>query len=173
MARGLSPLKVEAQGLMSALKDLASATRRNHGVRCRLICARPVLVEDVARATHLYRIAQEAVHNAIQHGRARSIRIALSASDGLVRLRIEDDGRGVRRSARQAKGMGLASMTSRARSLGGRFDIRNRAEGGVSVSCEAPLVPSHLPDPGPPSSSPARRPATARRVRRAPRVTQG
>jgi PAS domain S-box-containing protein len=173
VARGLSPLKVEAQGLMSALKDLASATRRNHGVRCRLICSRPVLVEDVARATHLYRIAQEAVHNAIRHGRAKSIRIALAASDGLVRLRIEDDGRGVRRSARQGKGMGLASMTSRARSLGGRFDIRNRAEGGVSVSCVAPLIPAPLPESKPAVSAPHRRRPAARRGPTAPRITQG
>jgi PAS domain S-box-containing protein len=171
VARGLSPLNVEAQGLMSALKDLASATRRNHGVRCRLICSRPVLVEDVSRATHLYRIAQEAVHNAIRHGRAGSIRIALAASDGVVRLRIEDDGRGVRRSARQGKGIGLASMTSRARSLGGRFDIRNRPEGGVSVSCEAPLAPAPLPESRPHAATPVRRPAT-RRGRGAPRVTQ-
>jgi signal transduction histidine kinase len=171
VARGLSPLNVEAQGLMSALKDLASATRRNHGVRCRLICSRPVLVEDVSRATHLYRIAQEAVHNAIRHGRAGSIRIALAASDGMVRLRIEDDGRGVRRSARQGKGIGLASMTSRARSLGGRFDIRNRPEGGVSVSCEAPLAPAPLPESRPHAATPVRRPAT-RRGRGVPRVTQ-
>jgi signal transduction histidine kinase len=163
---------VEAQGLMSALKDLASATRRNHGVHCRLICSRPVVMEDVARATHLYRIAQEAVHNAIRHGRAGSIRIALAASDGLVRLRIEDDGRGVPRSTRQAKGMGLASMTSRARSLGGRFDIGNRARGGTIVTCEAPLAPAPLPESRPQAASPARRPAPKRR-RGPPRITPG
>jgi PAS domain S-box-containing protein len=171
VARGLSPLKVEAQGLMSALKDLASATSRNHGVRCRLICSRPVLVEDLARATHLYRIAQEAVHNAIRHGRAKSIRIGLAASDGLVRLQIEDDGRGVRRSARQGKGMGLASMTSRARSLGGRFDIRNRARGGVIVICEAPLVPAPLPESKPARTTPRRRRPVARRGRSTSRVS--
>jgi signal transduction histidine kinase len=149
---------------MSALKDLASATSLNHGVRCRLICSRPVLVDDVARATHLYRIAQEAVHNAIRHGKARSIRIGLAAPDGMVRLSIEDDGRGVRRSARRGKGMGLASMSSRARSLGGRFDIRNRDEGGVIVTCEAPLAPAPLPESKPPSASPGKKKRAGQRV---------
>jgi len=140
LARGLSPLNVEARGLRAALKDLAAATRTSRGVNCRVTCPEAVLRGDVTRATHIYRIVQEAVNNAIRHGRARSIRIVMRATRRHLRLTIEDNGRGVARRPRRSDGMGLGSMRYRAHAMGGSFEIRRRPSGGTVVTCIAPLA---------------------------------
>jgi PAS domain S-box-containing protein len=140
IARGLSPLNVEAHRLRSALRDLAAATRTSRGVTCRVTCPDALLRDDVTRATHIYRIVQEAVNNAIRHGKARTIRITLRATRRHLRLTIEDDGRGVARRPRRSNGMGLGSMRYRAHAMGGSFDIRRRPSAGTVVTCIAPLA---------------------------------
>jgi PAS domain S-box-containing protein len=140
MARGLSPLNVQAHGLRAALRELAAATRTSRGVNCRVACPDTLLRGDVTRATHIYRIVQEALNNAIRHGKARTIHIALRATRRHLRLTIEDDGRGVARRPRHSNGMGLGSMRYRAHAMGGSFDIRRRPSGGTVVTCIAPLL---------------------------------
>jgi len=140
LARGLSPLNLEGRGLRAALKDLAAAARASHGVTCRVTCPDTLLRDDVTRATHVYRIVQEAVNNAVRHGRARTIRVALRATRRHLRLTIEDNGRGVARRPRRSSGMGLDSMRYRAHAMGGSFDIRRRPSGGTMVTCVATLA---------------------------------
>src|SRR5262249_29985908 len=70
LSHSLAPVPLEGEGLMRALTELAASTSRIPGVRCRFVCAQPVCVQDPAIATHLYRIAQEAVNNALKHGHA-------------------------------------------------------------------------------------------------------
>jgi signal transduction histidine kinase len=77
LARGLSPVQLESNGLMWALEELASTTEQLFKIRCRFDCGEPVLIQDNAIATHLYRIAQEAIHNAIKHGHATNVSITL------------------------------------------------------------------------------------------------
>src|SRR5262249_12368926 len=77
LARGLHPVEMEASGLMASLDHLADKTRELFKIDCRFECRNGVLVQDVVMATHLYRIAQEAINNAIKHGRASQIRIEL------------------------------------------------------------------------------------------------
>ena len=73
LARGLSPLEMESTGLMAALSELASNTQQHFSIRCVFEVSRSVMLDDAAAATHLYRIAQEAISNAIKHGKpARS-----------------------------------------------------------------------------------------------------
>jgi PAS domain S-box-containing protein len=79
LARGLSPVMLEADGLMNALQELAISTQKAFNVSCSLNCPKPVLIHDNDVATHLYRIAQEAVQNAVRHGKAMSIVINLQA----------------------------------------------------------------------------------------------
>jgi len=140
MARGLAPLNVEARGLRSALKDLAAAVRTNRKVKCSVTCPGGLLRGDVTRATHIYRIVQEAVNNAVRHGRARAIQIVVRTSRRHMRLTIEDNGRGVTPRLRPSKGMGLGSMRYRANALGGSFAIARRPSGGTVVTCIAPLA---------------------------------
>jgi PAS domain S-box-containing protein len=140
MARGLSPINLEDRGLRAALKDLATAVRTCSGVHCRLQCDHGLFRDDATRAAHVYRIVQEAVGNAIRHGKARNIKISLRAVRRTLRLSIEDDGKGVPNRPRRSRGMGLGSMQYRAHAMGGSFEIRRRPRGGTAVVCLLPLL---------------------------------
>jgi signal transduction histidine kinase len=93
----------------------------------------------VNSATHLYYIAQEAVNNAIKHGHASRILVALSAGEGEGTLVVEDDGRGILNSAAGHSGMGLRIMSYRANMIGGGSEIERSADGGTMVTVRFPL----------------------------------
>jgi PAS domain S-box-containing protein len=140
LARGLSPVNLERGGLQDALEGLAMHAVELYGVRVvfthRLKGARPLSAE---LANHLYRIAQEAVRNAVRHGKARSIRLHLSSVRAKVRLAITDDGTGLPAAAMDATGMGLKIMRYRARMLGGEVHFERGESGGTRVVCECPI----------------------------------
>jgi two-component system, LuxR family, sensor kinase FixL len=139
LARGLSPVTIESEGLMSALLELATNTEKIFHVQCRCDFDDPVVIRDHSVATHMFRIAQEAVSNAIKHGQARRIVIALRQSVGRITLTITDNGNGLRKpSANQKKGMGLRIMQSRASMIGGTMAVESNPKGGVSVTCAIP-----------------------------------
>lgn len=96
------------------------------------------MINDVSVATHLYLIAREALNNAMKHGKARQLVLRLSASDGEGMLSIRDNGVGLAEIP-MTIGMGLNIMNYRARMVGGSLDVRNRADGGVTVCCTFPL----------------------------------
>ena len=107
-----------------ALEELAAATRDRFKIRCRFASEGPVAVESSVMATHLYRIAQEAVSNAVKHSRARSIAIRLRARAGMLELSVADDGVGLSAARRkESTGMGLHIMDYRARTIGGTLQI--------------------------------------------------
>ena len=114
LARGLHPVEPEQNGLMVALESLAARTKYLFQVRCHFTCRRPVLVEDNTVATHLYRIAQEAVTNAIKHGKPGRIEISLTETPGRINLAVKDDGSGMPARPRKKAGMGLRIMRYRA-----------------------------------------------------------
>ena len=91
LLRGLSPVSLEAEGLMVALKELTEAPGDLFGNSCRFHCTTPVAVPDNVIATHLYRIAQEAISNAARHGRAKSIVVALDRTTDGIQLSIRDE----------------------------------------------------------------------------------
>ena len=140
VARGLNSVGRSGDGLMEALEDFAVSTNELFKISCRFECPLPVLINDVHAAEHLYRIAQEAVGNAIKHGRAKNIEIRLDASKGGKRLRIIDDGQGRPPFYANGKGMGLRIMSYRADRLGATFSIRRREPTGTIVNCYLPLV---------------------------------
>ncbi|PYK58608.1 MAG: histidine kinase [Verrucomicrobia bacterium] len=135
LARGLSPVDVESNGLMSALQELASNTEKLFHVACRFECPQPVLVRDHASATHLYRIAQEAINNAIKHGKAREITVRLTARSNQANLTVTDDGRGFVVKPEQTSGMGLRIMKYRAGMIGATLEIRRANGRGMLVAC--------------------------------------
>ena len=140
MAKGLHPVELQADGLMRALEEFTSTTAELFGVICRFECPMPVLIHSPATATHLYRIAQEAVGNAIKHGQARSITVALEETEEGIRLSISDDGKGLAKGAADGKGMGLRIMADRAKMIGGRFSVQAHRPRGVELSCLIPQV---------------------------------
>lgn len=136
LARGLSPVGLEANGLMSALQELAVTVRDIFRVSGTFYSPRPVLIPDNDFATHLFRIAQEAVSNAVKHSGAASIQIELSMSNGQVVLTVADNGRGIK--AKSDGGMGLRIMDYRATIIGGRISIQSASGKGTKVICSAP-----------------------------------
>ena len=137
LARGLSPVTLESEGLMSALEELAADTGKMFQVACVFECESPVLVHDHAAATQLYRIAQEAVSNAIKHGKARRIVISLQWVGEQNVLAIKDDGVGLPNFVPKT-GMGLRIMQYRAGMIGGAAMVQRDLDGGTSVVCSAP-----------------------------------
>ena len=135
LARGLYPVHLEADGLMTALQELAAQTQSLFNIRCRFVCEEPILIYDVSVATHLYRIAQEALNNAVRHGKPKSIEIALHEDGGAVELRIADDGAGIDADAGAKQGLGLSIMQYRARMIDGTLHIGRGAAAGTVVSC--------------------------------------
>jgi PAS domain S-box-containing protein len=135
LARGLSPVRLEAEGLADALRELAAGTRKVFGCDCRFHCEPPVLVPDHTVAIHLYRIAQEAVSNALKHGQARRIEIGLTAKGRAVILAVEDNGTGLPRKLPKRKGMGLRIMRYRAEVIGGAVLVEPYPGGGTRVAC--------------------------------------
>ena len=125
LARGLQPVIPEPNGLMSALEGLAAHVSDLFKISCQFECPRPVLIENNATATHLYRIAQEAVTNAIKHGRARGIKIELSSTSKQVILTISDDGTGFKPGAKGENGLGLRIEPSR-RYIGCNLDDKKQ-----------------------------------------------
>lgn len=145
LARGLHPVAPEANGLMSALEDLATRVSDLFKVSCHFACAQPVLIEDNTVATHLYRIAQEAVNNSLKHGKAQQIIIGLSSTSERIILAVNDDGVGFKRSERRSKGLGLRIMNHRASMIGGNFAVQKKAGGGTVAVCNVPT--NHGPTP--------------------------
>jgi signal transduction histidine kinase len=139
LARGLSPVMLEADGLMPALQQLADNTDKLFNVPCQLCSDASVRVADNAVAIHLYRIAQEAVSNAIKHGRARQICIRLADANDKVTLLIEDNGAGFTHRNAHRAGMGLQIMHYRAGMIGGNLTVDSHTGEGTRITCSFPV----------------------------------
>ncbi len=139
LARGLFPVEPEATGLMHALRALGVTVTNIYQRDCRFVCPKPVLIYDNPTATHLFRIAQEAVNNAIRHGNATRIVISLSVKDEAVALRVRDNGQGFPEPLPEARGMGLEIMKHRANVIGGRLSCTPIRRGGTVLACVLPV----------------------------------
>ena len=139
LAQGLYALDMQSEDLASSLKRLAHDTEKTIHVRCLVMAEAGVRVVDEASATHLYRIAREAVMNAVKHGKCKNIRIYLERKNGREAvLRIENDGnRFLKRSHR--KGLGLRIMHSRAAMLNASLEIAPGPRAGAVVTCVFPF----------------------------------
>ena len=135
LARGLQPVRLEAGGLMDALREFADNTSRLFGIACVFQCKNQVLIADNVTASHVYHIAQEAVNNAFRHGKAGNIIIDLDIDVDEVTLRITDDGRGMPQDITDSKGIGMRTMNYRAAMIGGVLEIQSDRQEGTSVIC--------------------------------------
>jgi PAS domain S-box-containing protein len=141
LARGLSAGGLAQMGLAAALEALAANVEALHPVRCAFACDRHFPRLDPAVEAHLYRIAQEAVSNAVAHGRGSRISVSLRLGDGEASLRIRDNGVGIPRGAAGVAGMGLDTMDYRARLILARLQVRRTAPRGTLVACTFPVTP--------------------------------
>jgi signal transduction histidine kinase len=145
IARGLQPVEPETNGLMAGLDHFAASASDLYRLDCRFVCPEPVLIGEHVVATHLFRIAQEAVANAFRHGSARKIEIRLDRRAGRIELHISDNGRVRRKQSSSRIGLGLQFMRYRAETIGGVLDAHPRRNGGFVVHCSVPETPSESP----------------------------
>jgi len=144
VARGLCPVGLQALGLRSGLEALAASMKSLFRVSCELEAQEEVALRDEQVAMHLYRIAQEAVNNAIRHARARHIRIRLAQTPTGLSLQVVDDGRGLPKKQTKKGGMGLHTMRFRAEMIGAHLEITPGEPKGTVVSLWLPNQP--VPD---------------------------
>ena len=144
LARGLSPVTFDRGGLAFALEELARrlSAMFHIDVRCEADHNLERAIE-AANALHLYRIAQEAVTNAAQHGNAGNVQIALRCDGERGQLRIDDDGNGFNPAMQQAKGLGLRIMHYRAQMMAGSLRIESGRARGTIVTCWFPRDELH------------------------------
>ncbi len=139
-ARGLFPVQLETDGLADALQQLAETASSRLKVDLQIEPAKPGAAIEVSKATHLYRIAQEALNNAVKHSNATTVTACLAITEGRVELRIADNGVGLAHPHKGKGGMGLHIMEYRARMIGGTLSVSPGPHGGTVVSCVAPLT---------------------------------
>lgn len=136
VARGLFPVRIEENGLASALEELAQNAGVFFKTRCEFSCETPVAIRDHAVAHHVFYIAQEAILNAARHGKAQVIEVKLSpAEGGGSLLTVRDDGVGLGNAELETRGMGIRIMKYRARMIGADLQVGPGAKGGVEVLC--------------------------------------
>lgn len=136
LSHGMSPLSQEPDSLISALEELSVRTARHFGVTVDFRCPTPVRVTDPEMATHLYRVTQEAVSNALRHGKATRLEIGLANLGDRIQLAIRDNGKGLPRSLpKKRQGLGLRIMQYRAGIIGGSLVIQREPTGGTTVAC--------------------------------------
>ena len=147
LARGLSPVTFDRGGLALALEELARrlSAMFHIDVRCEADDTLDRGLESV-NALHLYRIAQEAVTNAAQHGHSGHVQIGLRCDGDRGLLRIEDNGSGFNPAIHQSKGLGLRIMHYRAQMMAGSLRIESARARGTIVSCWFPRGLHGLPE---------------------------
>jgi PAS domain S-box-containing protein len=138
LARGLHVVELQASGFITALQELRDQVESVFNVCCQLKCDKSVRINNPTVATHLYRITQEAVNNAIKHGKTESISISLAKADRRIILTIKDAGVGCPKLLQEKSGMGLHTMKYRTEMIQGTFDIQSGPEGGTVVTCSFP-----------------------------------
>ncbi len=138
LAHGLVPVPMDEAGLPFALEGLAASVAHLRQIDCSFQVEGEVKIGDTSAATHLYRIAQEAINNATRHGRANKIRIALQAEGSLATLSVADNGLGLSKGMTASPGLGLSIMRYRARLVGGHLALTQPNDGGTVIACTFP-----------------------------------
>ena len=141
LSHGIMPVQIDSEALRSALDELAASIHDPPKISCSFDCPLPVMAPNNTTATHLYRIAQEAVNNALKHSQAKEIRISLRQNDDQIALEVSDNGVGIEAAGsrvditRKDRGMGLRTMQYRAGMIAGTLQIQRRETGGTLVRC--------------------------------------
>ena len=139
VARGLCPVEVGEFGLISGLREFAADTQKMFGVQCLFRTSGDPVVPNESGASHLFRIAQEAVNNAIRHGKAREITITLTQAADRLCLEIRDNGTGMISNGNAGTGLGLRTMRYRTELIRGQFEVKPADAGGTVVTCSVPV----------------------------------
>jgi signal transduction histidine kinase len=140
MAKGLLLADIDAEGLPSALLEFCAASAAQFRVTCSFAHQEPAesIPSGNGVSNHLFRIAQEAVRNAVRHGGAKHINVSLHTRNGSINLVVQD-GAGLPPESQRGEGLGLRIMAHRAQMIGATFTIERLSAGGTVVRCQLPL----------------------------------
>ncbi len=135
MSRGLIAFSVNADRVLAAFADLASRSSKLFGIKCAFDCETPVVIRKDLVAAQLYRIAQEAIVNAVTHGQAKHITLSLREVGDAIQLQIVDDGKGIDSPDYQEQGSGVRIMHYRAGLIGATLQLTPARPHGIRVLC--------------------------------------
>jgi len=140
LAQGMVQVNIEEEGLEAALCNLCKQVKKFFGIDCSFAFQENIEIGNSMRALHLYRIAQEAISNAVKHGNAHSVEVKMKESNGHIVMSIKDDGIGFGESSQpnKEKGMGIHIMKYRANMMSGRLDILETEDDMTKVICKIP-----------------------------------
>ncbi|MCC6821960.1 MAG: PAS domain S-box protein [Verrucomicrobia subdivision 3 bacterium] len=135
VARGLFPVRLEEHGLVLALEELAASASSRYRITCRFVCeATPVKVDSEVEL-HLYYIVQEALLNAVNHGKATGVIVTLTAEGDRMKLTVQDNGAGFELSNKSRTGMGIRIMRHRAKVIGATLELQSQVGQGTQITC--------------------------------------
>ncbi|HPQ54349.1 MAG TPA: PAS domain S-box protein [Spirochaetota bacterium] len=140
VSRGLVPVDLMENSLEDALLKLAETSREMYGISCGTVIEPDFRIGDPLVATELYYIAQEALRNAVTHGKAKRVDIILRQNSERLALVVQDNGTGIQKDDDASPGIGMKIMEYRARFVGGWLSVISRREGGMIVICTVPSV---------------------------------
>ncbi len=142
LVRGIAPLRISAYGLRSAIEELAENAAQLFGIRVEIDAGGETIFEDPSVRHHIYRIVQEAITNAVQHGAAENVSITLAEDDARYVVTVRDDGRSISDDPEREGGSGLRLMRDRARLIGATLEIGPDPQGGTLVVCSLRVRPA-------------------------------
>jgi signal transduction histidine kinase len=148
LARGISPIDMDEHGLLAAMDDLAERTSRLTPVPVAFATQGEIGLVDPQTAINLYRIAQEAVNNAVRHSHATHVELSLVQVGQTLTLTVQDDGVGLPADHMSADGMGMKTMTYRAQMIGAEMKITGSPGEGTRITCALHATP-HATAPAP------------------------
>ena len=136
--RGLAPVMLQTEGLLTTLRDLAHNLDTLPDVACTFTTNTEAEVADPDAWIHMYRIMQEAAHNAIKHGRCKRLGLSLTSMKNKIVLAVRDDGDGFDPADVQGGGLGLSGMRYRAGLIGAVLEIESQPGEGTTLTCTVP-----------------------------------
>ncbi|MEX0993934.1 MAG: PAS domain S-box protein [Balneolaceae bacterium] len=142
LARGLVPVEFDTEGLAAALDRLTSHAKKLFDIKCTFESTGKIHFEDATNVTHLYRIAQESVSNAVKHGNATRVEIQLTGTENHIRLQVRDNGNGFPEDWDEKGGLGVRIMQFRASLIGANLKVSDADGGGAQVTCTMPIIRS-------------------------------
>jgi signal transduction histidine kinase len=146
ISENLVPSRLKDFDLATCINGLCDQMSQSTGTKIRFDCLGDTIVVDQQSKVHFFRIAQEAINNAIKHAQASQITVQLTQDDANTILTIEDDGRGIPASVQSTSlRHGLANMKDRAQMMGGKLTIESDTNRGTLIIAEAPYEPKTVP----------------------------
>jgi two-component system, LuxR family, sensor kinase FixL len=135
LAHGLSPVALESNGLVSALQELTDAVQKLFGIECSFESKGKIALTDTMTGTNLYRIAQEAINNALKHGHSSRLAVTLKEVGDKAALTIHDNGAGFSVDGQQSQGVGLRTLSYRAAMIGAALQVESKPGQGTTIVC--------------------------------------